>query len=59
MSIVLMDVSITSIRETIGFNDIAGLGAIASILAIIFFIGLSMALMYKTFTIDETDDITM
>ena len=59
MSIVLMSVSIDIIREMIGFNDIAGLGAIASILAIIFFIGLSMVLMYKAFTMDETDDITM
>ncbi len=59
VSIVLIDVSIDIVGEAIGFNDIAGLGAIASILAIIFFIGLSMVLMYKAFTMDETDDITM
>ncbi len=58
MSIVLMQVSIDGIREVIGFNELTGPGAIASILAIIFFIGVSMALMYKAITIDETDDIT-
>lgn len=58
MSIVLMDESIKFISEVIGFNEIVGLGAIAAILAIIFFIGLSMALMYKAFTMGETDDST-
>jgi len=59
MSIVIMSVSIDIIREVIGFNDFAGLGAIASILEIIFFIGLSMAFMYKAFSMNETADITM
>ncbi len=59
MAIVLMSVLIDIIREVIGFNDITGLGAIASILAIIFFIGLSMTLMYKAFSMDGSYDITM
>jgi len=53
-----MDESIKFISEVIGFNEIIGLGAIAAILAIIFFIGLSMVLMYKAFTMGETDDST-
>jgi len=59
MSIVLIDESIKFISEVIGFNEIIGLGAIAAILAIIFFIGLSMVLMYKAFTMGETNDITI
>ncbi|MHA1614870.1 MAG: acyltransferase family protein [Candidatus Thorarchaeota archaeon] len=59
LSIVLMSVSIDIIREVIGFNEFASLGAIAGILAITFFIGVSMVLMYKAFTIDETNDITI
>ncbi|MCK4567382.1 MAG: acyltransferase family protein, partial [Candidatus Thorarchaeota archaeon] len=58
MSIVLIDVSIDIIGEAIGFNEITSPGAIASILAIIFFISVSIALMYKAFTMGD-DDVTM
>lgn len=56
VSIVLMDELTRIIREGIGYDAIGVLGAIAAILAIIFFISLSMALMYKGFTMDEAND---
>ncbi len=58
MSIVLLDESVRFIGEVVGFNEITSPGTIASILVIILFIGLSMALMYKAFTMGD-DNVTI
>jgi hypothetical protein len=58
MSIVLLDESVRFIGAVVGFNEITSPGTIASILAIILFIGLSMALMYKAFTMGD-DNVTI
>lgn len=68
VSIALMGVSLEVIAENMGLNEWArnhgplfvlneftGPGVMASILAIIFFIGLCMVLMYKSFTMDDDE----
>ena len=57
ISIVLVDESVRFIGAAIGFNEITDPGAIASILAIIFFVILSVSLMYKAFTMGDDDAI--
>ncbi|MCJ7817340.1 MAG: hypothetical protein MUP60_00685 [Candidatus Thorarchaeota archaeon] len=68
MSIALMGVSLEVIAENLGLNEWArnhgplfvqneftGPGVMASFLSIIFFIGLCMVLMYKSFTMVDDE----
>ncbi len=68
MSILLLGLSLELIAEYMGLNywaehhgpyfilnEITGPGVMASFLAILFFIGLSMALLYKSFTLDDDE----
>ncbi|MBE0525996.1 hypothetical protein E4H12_04405 [Candidatus Thorarchaeota archaeon] len=68
MSIALMGVSLEVIAENMGLNEWArnhgplfvlkeftGPGVMARFLSIIFFIGLCMFLMYRSFTLDDDE----
>jgi len=68
MSIVLMGVSLEFIAEFMGLNywaehhgplfvlnEVTGPGVMASFISILFFIGLCMLFMYKSFTMDDDD----
>jgi len=68
ISIVLMGVSLEFIAEYMGLNywaehhgplfvlnEVTGPGVMASFLSILFFVGLCMLLMYKSFTMDDDD----
>ncbi|TFH09729.1 MAG: acyltransferase [Candidatus Thorarchaeota archaeon] len=68
MSIVMMGVSLELIAEYMGLNywaehhgplfvlnEITGPGVMATVLAIIFFIGLCMTCLYKAFTMDDDE----
>ncbi|MGY5857954.1 MAG: acyltransferase [Candidatus Thorarchaeota archaeon] len=68
MSIVLMGVSLEFIAEFMGLNywaehhgplfvlnEVTGPGVMASFISILFFIGLCMVFMYKSFTMDDDD----